>query len=578
MKHKRCWRSVISLLCVTALFFGLSVEAATTTWAHGPFVFLSKDNFLILTEYDSTKDSTQEVCVHNWYATEEGKLHYVVGIQKETFQGASLDSLLVEVEGEYDISAYGYGIGDCAFSQAEIGISSSNPQAYFRGGTITAIGSRAFEGAKIGCDLVFDSVNGSISSYAFKDIEVKGGLKIYGKLERLGEYALAGARMESLVIPEEIKEIESGAFQDTKIKSWEMPDALQKLGSNIFEGCVLESITLPSSDREREIAGDAFPDQTGLTIMIPEGLTDLSVFHLDNYKNLVFQTAPSLPEDSPVITYLREKRLTYRVGETGEWIIPDDTSEMTPGPTEEPTTEPTEEPTKEPTIEPTKQPTAEPTKQPTIEPTKQPTEEPTEEPTREPTKEPTLVPTGNPTVVATASPTPKGITDPTASPAPVQKEEKKNKADVVKNLKYKMKNANAVVVTGTTKKALKKLQIPDTVKIRGRLYKVEGIQKKAFQKQKKLKTVVVGNYVRDVGDEAFANCPQLGKIQLGTGVRRLGKKVLYNDRKLKKIIFKGTKLKKIGKKTFYGVPRQVDIRAVRSKVKSYARLINRTKK
>lgn len=65
MKHKRCWRSVISLLCVTALFLGLSVEAATTTWAHGPFVFLSKDNFLILTEYDSTKDSTQEVCVHN---------------------------------------------------------------------------------------------------------------------------------------------------------------------------------------------------------------------------------------------------------------------------------------------------------------------------------------------------------------------------------------------------------------------------------------------------------------------------------------------------------------------------------
>lgn len=154
----------------------------------------------------------------------------------------------------------------------------------------------------------------------------------------------------------------------------------------------------------------------------------------------------------------------------------------------------------------------------------------------------------------------------------------KNSVHIVKNVRYKIKDNNNAVVTGTGKKNLKKLKIPGTVKISGRLYKVTSIQKRAFKGKKKLETVSIGNYVADVGNEAFAGCPKLKRVQFGTGLKRLGKKVLYKDRKLKKIIFKGKKLKKIGRKTFYGVPHHVDIRAVRSKVKYYARLINRSKK
>lgn len=125
---------------------------------------------------------------------------------------------------------------------------------------------------------------------------------------------------------------------------------------------------------------------------------------------------------------------------------------------------------------------------------------------------------------------------------------------------------------------LRKLQIPDMVMIGGSLYKVAGIEKKAFQKQKNIRTVQVGNYVTEIGDEAFAKCSRLTKIQFGTGVKTLGKRVLYQDKKLKKIIFKGKRLKVIGKKTFFGVPRGVDIRADKTMVKKYAGLINRSKK
>lgn len=89
---------------------------------------------------------------------------------------------------------------------------------------------------------------------------------------------------------------------------------------------------------------------------------------------------------------------------------------------------------------------------------------------------------------------------------------------------------------------------------------------------------MIGNYVRDVGNEAFASCKKLKKIQFGTGLKTLGKRALSQNTRLKTIIFKGKNLRKIGKNAFAGVPYNADIRAVRAKAKAYAVLINRSKK
>lgn len=558
MKYVFHRRRRISFLCLMAVILGLSVKSiiADAVATYGPYKFVQSGNLLQLSEYDVSKNPSGEVYVNKKYSGAD-ETFLVVGIQRTAFQKKSLASLTVDTtvveEAGYTDS---YSIDREAFLETEIGLSSDNPKAIFQGGEITAIGKNAFERAKIGCDLIFQKVNGGINSYAFKDIEVAGTLEIQGSLTWLDAYALEGARMQGLILPDNIQEIGQGAFKGTQIKEWTVPENLEKLGSKIFEGCTLTKITLPSSDMEREIAEDAFPDQCGLTIVIPKGLTDLSVFHFEKYKNLTFQTDSSLTEDSPVISWLKEHRLTYKVGEHGLLVTPDDISGSTPEPTEKPTSEPTEDPTSEPT------------------------ESPAARPTVEPTENPSLIPTKEPVLTSE----PKGTAAPMASPVPdrglvsVPVEIENNSVQVIKNIRYKIKDNNNVEVTGAAKKELKKFHIPDTVRIRDRLYKVTGIQNKAFKGMKKLQKVSIGNYVKAVGNEAFANCPKLKRIQFGTGVKQLGKKVLYRDGKLKKIIFKGKKLKKIGKQTFYGVSRRVDIRAVRSKVKYYTRLIRRSKK
>lgn len=135
-----------------------------------------------------------------------------------------------------------------------------------------------------------------------------------------------------------------------------------------------------------------------------------------------------------------------------------------------------------------------------------------------------------------------------------------------------------MTVIGAVSKGRTSITIPNTVEIQHRLYRVTGIKAQAFRNQKKLKKVKVGNYVKTIGNEAFAGCSKLVSIQFGTGLVELGKKTLYQDRKLREIIFKGKKLKKIGKKTFFGIsPKKVSIKVKKEKVKAYQKLIHKAK-
>ena len=87
----------------------------------------------------------------------------------------------------------------------------------------------------------------------------------------------------------------------------------------------------------------------------------------------------------------------------------------------------------------------------------------------------------------------------------------------LKNIKYKVtsvaKNGTGTVtVIGTSKKTLKSVVIPATVKIKGKSFKVTAIGKKAFYKMKKLARVTVGKNVKKIGKQAFGGCPKLKKI------------------------------------------------------------------
>lgn len=570
----------LSILCLVVLclcdpvFSGAETEMVT----YGALTFrVSPEDgtsYLVVNGYDAAKDSTGDVSIEKSYS-DAGKTRKVVGVDSGVFKSQTLSSLHIKS----DVSGVKYIIGTEAFKDIHIGSlqnSGAEDICTFQGGKDTIIGPRAFSGAQIGGNVKIDVTNGQIHSAAFQNAEISGVLQITGTIDTLKKDVFSGMRAKALHLSPNVANIETRAFADSYIMEYKLESSLKTIGSRVFEGCEhLKKIILPEKNSGVEVAEDAFPDSEGLTIVIPEGLTNLSIFHLESYSHVVFQTAENLTEDSPVIRYLKENSLTYKIGENGKVNVPD----VTPEPTEKPTmAPPTEKPTEQPTQSPTEKPTmAPPTEKPTMAPpTEQPTQKPpVASPTEEPTQKQTEPPAEQPIQFSTEQPAQSQTPLPveTAEPAGGSK-----KTYTIRKIKYRIKDEHTVVVTGAVSRRLRKLQIPDMVTVEGRLHQVVGIEKKAFRKHKNLKTVLVGNYVTEIGDEAFAKCTRLTKIQFGTGVKTLGKRVLYQDRKIKKIIFKGKRLKVIGKKTFSGVPRRVDIRADKTMVKKYAGLINRSKK
>lgn len=147
----------------------------------------------------------------------------------------------------------------------------------------------------------------------------------------------------------------------------------------------------------------------------------------------------------------------------------------------------------------------------------------------------------------------------------------------VGNGKYKVLSINKVTFVGAVNKKKKTLKIPDVVTIAGRLHRVVRIEKRAMKGCATLQTVMIGNQVTEIGEEAFYKCKKLQKVTIGSRVVKIGKSAFRSDKKLKRLIFKGSKVKKIGKKALKGVPRKVKITAPKKSVPKYKKLLNAAK-
>lgn len=192
-----------------------------------------------------------------------------------------------------------------------------------------------------------------------------------------------------------------------------------------------------------------------------------------------------------------------------------------------------------------------------------------------PTQKPTSAPTDTP--VPTASPAPTGTPAPTATPggnsnkAPIQiplcdGAQKIVQLDVggkvvsakykVEGIIYTLQSNNTFAFSADNTKALKKKTsyvIPDVVVAGGNKYKVTAIEAGAFQGLKKLKSVIIGENIKEIGKNAFRGC-----------------------KKLKKITFLGKKVKKIGSKAFEGIAKKAKITCPKAKKKAYQKLIKKS--
>ena len=170
-----------------------------------------------------------------------------------------------------------------------------------------------------------------------------------------------------------------------------------------------------------------------------------------------------------------------------------------------------------------------------------------------------------------------GKTEPGSSSAQNSKRPAKGSRITVKNLRYLVTGKKTVTFIGATRNTIKKLSVPASVTCQGYTFQVTKVKYRACAKYKKLKTVTIGNRVSRIDDSAFENCSVLTSITFGTGVQQIGKRVLYNNKSLKKITFRSKQIRSIGKKTFHNVPRQVNILVPNAKVQTYSKLINLAK-
>jgi len=126
------------------------------------------------------------------------------------------------------------------------------------------------------------------------------------------------------------------------------------------------------------------------------------------------------------------------------------------------------------------------------------------------------------------------------------------------------------VINGKTKK----VNIPKTVQINKKTYKVVQIAKNAL-KGSDVQTVVIGANVTAIQDQAFAGCKKLKKVTVGANVKSIGKAAFKDCKNLKNITVKSTKLKTVKAKALKGINKKATIKVPAKKLKNYQKLFRK---
>ena len=127
----------------------------------------------------------------------------------------------------------------------------------------------------------------------------------------------------------------------------------------------------------------------------------------------------------------------------------------------------------------------------------------------------------------------------------------------VKGQKYKVLSASTVAFVGVINGKTKKVNIPKTVQINKKTYKVVQIAKNAL-KGSDVQTVVIGANVTAIQDQAFAGCKKLKKVTVGANVKSIGKAAFKDCKNLKNITVKSTKLKTVKANALKGINKKCD--------------------
>ena len=110
--------------------------------------------------------------------------------------------------------------------------------------------------------------------------------------------------------------------------------------------------------------------------------------------------------------------------------------------------------------------------------------------------------------------------------------------------------SKVIGVVAAKKNKIKKVTIPDRADCKGYRLNVTAIGNNAFAGCKALKKLTIGNKVTVIGKNAFKKCSKLETVVIGKAVKTISSKAFIGDNKIKKITFKGKKLKTVNKNAF----------------------------
>ena len=137
--------------------------------------------------------------------------------------------------------------------------------------------------------------------------------------------------------------------------------------------------------------------------------------------------------------------------------------------------------------------------------------------------------------------------------------------------------SKVIGVVAAEKNKITEVTIPDRADCKGYGLNVTAVGDNAFAGCKALKKLTIGNKVTVIGKNAFKKCSKLETVVIGKAVKTISSKAFIGDNKIKKITFKGKKLKTVNKNAFSKKAKK-NIKSKKTKLKGNKKAIKLFKK
>ncbi len=618
---------VIALImcCISPLSVRAQEEDLITLW--GVKYQVREDGYAYVVGYDMSQITDGKIYCYSPVRDANKNKYVIKGVDDNIFQGGCAHSVTIYMYTDMSIGKESFADMTISTLYGEEGMNGGAGIVFYNLGKVclSEIGESAFENTKIYGGFSVTATIGAVRAKAFKGMYLQSDFNLKGAIGTIEKYAFQDSRFARFFeLTEDVKRIEKGAFSGCNFEEFDLPDEVEYLGSDIFEGCeYLEKIILPKGNKIKEVEKDTFPDIAESVIWIPEEVTDISPYHFENYQNLRFHFPEGTEQDDAILQQIKKNNFAYQIG-NGAFIEPELTEtpqaseapeltetpqaseapELTETPqvsevpelTETPQVSEVPELTETPQVSEAPELTETPqiSEAPKLTETPQASEEPELTETPQASEAPELTETPQASEAPELTETPQVSEEPeltkmpqtSEEPVPTKEtggqkvtEEKQNLqiGDFIyyRNYKYQYLGRKNVAFAGTKKKSAKQIDIPAFLNYQGTKYQVISIKQRACYKMNTLEKVTIGKNVKIIEKEAFSNCNRLKEIVFGENVAQLQQKVLFRCGKVRKVSFLGKRLKRIGKRTFLGVPKAAAFIVPKVKRRKYAELINK---